>query len=119
MGQFGELAGSRSTRYGANAILYSGAFVGLLVALNYLAAHYPRQFDLTTEKVFSLSPQSINVVKNLRLPLKLYGFVQEGRSPTAEALYQEYAYASPRVSYEATSFPTAILNSPIALKSPQ
>jgi len=94
------LAGSRTTRYGVNALLYSIAFIGLLVAINYLAKRYPRQFDLTAEKVFSLSPQSINVVKNLKQPLKLYGFVPEGRSPTAEALYQEYAYASPKISYE-------------------
>ena len=98
-GSLGEMAGSRRTRYGANAALYTAAFIGLLIAINYLAAHYPHQFDLTTEKVFSLSPQSVNVVKNLKKPLKLYGFVQEGRSPTAEALYEEYAYASPRVSY--------------------
>ncbi len=99
-GRLGELTGSRSTRYGANAILYSAAFIGLLIAINYVAARYPRQFDLTAEKVFSLSPQSLTVVKNLKQPLKFYGFVQEGRSPTAEALYQEYAYASPKVSYE-------------------
>lgn len=99
-GRLGELAGSRSTRYGANAALYTAAFIGLLIAINYLAAHYPRQFDMTAEKVFSLSPQSVNAVKNLKKPLKLYGFVQEGRSPTAEALYVEYAYASPKISYE-------------------
>jgi ABC-type uncharacterized transport system involved in gliding motility auxiliary subunit len=99
-GTLGELAGSRSTRYGANAALYTSAFIGLLIAINYLAAHYPRQFDLTVERVYSLSPQSLNVVKNLKQPLKLYGFVQEGRSPTTEALYQEYAYASPKVTYE-------------------
>ena len=99
-GRLGELAGSRSTRYGANAVIYSTAFIALLIAINYLAAHYPRQFDLTAEKVFSLSPQSLNVVKNLKQPLKLYGFVQEGRSPTAEALFREYAYASPKISYE-------------------
>jgi ABC-type uncharacterized transport system involved in gliding motility auxiliary subunit len=99
-GSLGELAGSRSTRYGANAALYSLAFVGLLIAINYIAARYHRQFDLTAEKAFSLSPQSLNVVKNLRRPLKLYGFVQEGRSTVAEALYQEYAYASPNIAYE-------------------
>jgi ABC-type uncharacterized transport system involved in gliding motility auxiliary subunit len=99
-GQLGEFAGSRTTRYGANAALYSAAFIGLLLAINYVAARYPHQFDLTSEKVFSLSPQSVNAVKNLKRPLKLYGFVQEGRSPTAEALYQEYAYASPKVTYE-------------------
>jgi ABC-type uncharacterized transport system involved in gliding motility auxiliary subunit len=99
-GRLGEMAGSRSTRYGANAVLYTGAFIGLLIAINYVAARYPRQFDLTSEKVFSLSPQSLNAVKNLKQPLKIYGFVQEGRSTTAEALYQEYSYASPKISYE-------------------
>jgi ABC-type uncharacterized transport system involved in gliding motility auxiliary subunit len=99
-GSLGELAGSRSTRYGANAVLYSAGFIGLLIAINYLAARYSRQFDLTAEKVFSLSPQSTSIVKNLKQPLKLYGFVQEGRSPTAEALFKEYGYASPKISYE-------------------
>jgi ABC-type uncharacterized transport system involved in gliding motility auxiliary subunit len=99
-GTLGELAGSRSTRYGANAALYTGAFIGLLIAINFLAARYHRTFDLTAEKAFSLSPQSLNIINNLKQPLKLYGFVQEGRSPTAEALYQEYAYASPKITYE-------------------
>jgi ABC-type uncharacterized transport system involved in gliding motility auxiliary subunit len=94
------MAGSRSTRYGANAALYSVAFIGLLIAVNYIAARYHRQFDMTAEKAFSLSQQSIKVVKNLHRPLKLYGFVQEGHSTVAEALFQEYAYASPYISYE-------------------
>ncbi len=99
-GSLGELSGSRSTRYGVNAALYSSAFIGLLIAVNYLTARYPRQFDMTSEKAFSLSPQSLNVIKNLKQPLQLYGFVQQGRSPSAEALYQEYAYASPKITYE-------------------
>ncbi|HKV55071.1 MAG TPA: DUF4350 domain-containing protein [Candidatus Binataceae bacterium] len=99
-GSIGQMAGSRSTRYGANAAIYSIAFVGLLIAINYLAARHPYKFDTTSEKAFSLSPQSLSVVKKLTKRLKLYGFVQEGRSTTAESLYQEYAYASPRISYE-------------------
>lgn len=96
----GAMAGQRRTRYGANAALYSIAFILLLVAVNFLATRYNRQFDLTSQKVFSLSPQSTTVVKQLKKPLRLYGFVQAGHSPTAEALYQQYAYASPQVSYE-------------------
>jgi ABC-type uncharacterized transport system involved in gliding motility auxiliary subunit len=99
-GELGTLAGSRRTRYGANAAIYSIAFIGLLIAVNYLAAKYHRQFDLTAEKAFSLSPQTLSVMKSLKKPLKLYGFVEGGRSPTAEALYSEYKYASPEISYE-------------------
>ncbi|HJU28431.1 MAG TPA: Gldg family protein [Candidatus Binataceae bacterium] len=99
-GQLGSMAGSRRTRYGANAAIYSLAFIGLLIAVNYLAARYNRKFDLTSEKVFSLSPQSTQVLAGLKKPLKLYGFVERGRSVLAESLYSEYRYRSPFVSYE-------------------
>jgi len=99
-GSIGGMAGRRTTRYGANAAIYSAAFILLLIAVNFLATRHHRQFDLTAQKVYSLSPQSISVVKDLTKPLKFYGFVQSGRSPQAESLYQQYAYISPKVSYE-------------------
>jgi ABC-type uncharacterized transport system involved in gliding motility auxiliary subunit len=99
-GTIGSLAGRRTTRYGANAAIYSIAFILLLVAVNYLASSHHRQFDLTAQKVFSLSPQSTGIVKDLSKPLKFYGFVQTGHNPQAEALYQEYAYASSKVAFE-------------------
>lgn len=99
-GTLGSMAGQRTTRYGANAAIYTIAFILLLIAINYLASVHHKQFDLTTQKVFSLSPQSISAVKDLKKPLKLYGFVEGGKSVSAEALYQEYTYASPKVSYE-------------------
>ena len=96
----GARASSRQTRYGTNAAIYTIAVVLLLIAVNYLASVHNRSFDLTEQKVFSLSPQSVKAVKELKKPLKLYGFVEAGHSPVAEALYQEYQYASPMVSYE-------------------
>jgi ABC-type uncharacterized transport system involved in gliding motility auxiliary subunit len=96
----GATLGSRTTRYGANAVVYSIAFIGLLVAINYLAARHDHRFDTTQEKVFSLSSQSINVVRNLQRPLKLYGFFQGGQDVKAHDLYEAYAYASPKVTYE-------------------
>jgi ABC-type uncharacterized transport system involved in gliding motility auxiliary subunit len=97
---FGTLVGHRATRYGINAAVYSVGFIGLLVAINYILALHHRRFDLTAEHVFSLSPQSVKVVQELKQPLKLYGFVAQGSNPQAEALYQSYTYASPRISYE-------------------
>ncbi|MFZ0888627.1 MAG: DUF4350 domain-containing protein [Candidatus Binataceae bacterium] len=92
--------GRRTTRYGLNAALYSIAFIGILIAINYIATVYHRRADLTEEKVFSLSPQSVNIVRGLNKPLKLYGFFEGGQSPAAEALYETYAYASRKVSYQ-------------------
>ncbi len=97
---FGTLMGHRATRYGANAVVYSLGFVGLLVAINYILALHHRRFDLTSERVFSLSPQSVKVVGTLKQPLKLYGFFQGGRDPQAEALYESYTYAAPKITFQ-------------------
>jgi ABC-type uncharacterized transport system involved in gliding motility auxiliary subunit len=99
-GSIGTMAGARSTRFGTNAAIYTLAFVGVLVAVNYLSVRYHRQFDLTAQNAFSLSPQSIKVIKGLTKPVKLYGFVEAGRNPVAEALYQEFAYESPLITYQ-------------------
>jgi ABC-type uncharacterized transport system involved in gliding motility auxiliary subunit len=99
-GSIGTMAGARSTRYGTNAAVYSLAFIGVLVAVNYLSGRYHRQFDLTAQNAFSLSPQSITVIKELKQPVKLYGFVEGGRSVVLQALYQEYAYQSPLITYQ-------------------
>lgn len=97
---FGSLVGHRATRYGANAVVYSVGFVGLLVAINYILSLHHRRFDLTAERIFSLSPQSRKVVQGLKEPLKFTGFAAQGANPQAEALYQSYTYASPRISYQ-------------------
>src|SRR5690242_3665556 len=95
----GTVMGHRATRYGANAVVYSIGFVGLLIAINYILALHHRRFDLTAERVFSLSPQSLKIVGALKQPLKLYGFFQAGRDPQAEALFESYTYASPKISF--------------------
>jgi ABC-type uncharacterized transport system involved in gliding motility auxiliary subunit len=95
-----SIVGRRSAQYGTNAAIYTIAFVGVIVALNYLSALHHRRLDMTSEKVFSLSSQSVKVVKNLKQPLKLIGFFQGGINPQARELYQMYAYASPEVSFE-------------------
>jgi gliding motility-associatede transport system auxiliary component len=96
----GLTLGSRTTRYGANALIYSLAFIGILIFVNYLADKHDRRIDTTEEKVFSLSTQSTKVVQNLKKPLKLYGFFQGGQNQKAHDLYEAYAYASPKVSFE-------------------
>ena len=58
-GTLGTMAGARSTRYGTNAAVYSVAFIGVLIAINYLGVKHHRQFDLTANRAFSLSPQNL------------------------------------------------------------
>jgi ABC-type uncharacterized transport system involved in gliding motility auxiliary subunit len=96
----GAMVGRRATRYGLNAVVYTIIFILILIAINYISSQHHARFDLTAEKVYSLSSQSQQVVKNLKEPLKMYGFFQGGENDRARRLYEEYAYASPKVTFE-------------------
>jgi ABC-type uncharacterized transport system involved in gliding motility auxiliary subunit len=98
--EVGAFVGQRSTQYGANAIIYSAVFVAILIAVNYLSNQHHRRLDMSEQHVYSLSSQSVQVVKNLKKPLRLYGFFQGGENPTALELYEEYAYTSPNVTFQ-------------------
>jgi ABC-type uncharacterized transport system involved in gliding motility auxiliary subunit len=99
-GSLATVVGSRTARHGTNAVIYTVAFVGVLVAINYLSTLHHARFDLSAEKIYSLSPQSVSVAKELKQPLKFYGFFTGGTNPAARSLYEEYTYASPLISYE-------------------
>lgn len=94
-----EFVGERSTRYGASTVLASLFFVAILGIVNFLAYRYHHRFDLTSEKVYSLSPQSAQVLTGLTNDLRLEGFVEGGSNPELDDLLKNYAAASNKVSY--------------------
>jgi ABC-type uncharacterized transport system involved in gliding motility auxiliary subunit len=90
----------RATYQGAHALLYSALFVGVLVVINFLAARYPHRWDLTENRVFSLSSQSLQVLGQLRQDLEIWGFFERGENPRALDLIRTYAYHSPRIKFQ-------------------
>jgi ABC-type uncharacterized transport system involved in gliding motility auxiliary subunit len=97
---FGTFLGERSTKFGANAAIYSVLFIGILVMVNFLAARHPRRFDTTEAGVYSLSPESIKYVKDLDRDLDLMAFVETGKDPAIEDLFKSYAEQSSHVKYQ-------------------
>lgn len=71
------LAG-RTAKYGGNALVMSLAFLGILVLLNVLAARFTYRVDLTEAKEFTLSPQTVRILGELKQPVKLTAFHKEG-----------------------------------------
>jgi len=94
-----RVLGERSTKYGASTVLSSIFFIGILVALNYLSTRYHHKFDLTEAGVYSLSPQSAQVVKGLDKELKLQAFVEGGVAPELRDLLNGYHEASDKVTF--------------------
>src|SRR2546428_10995673 len=57
---------ARQTQYTAYASVYFLVVLAVLAAVNFLANRYDKSYDSTTNKQFSLSDQTIKVVKGLK-----------------------------------------------------
>ena len=86
------LAG-RATRYGLNAIVLIALILGVIVLVEAVSYRHSYRVDLTENKRWSLSPQSVKVVNELPTPVKAIAFFrpdQPGKR-TAEDLLKQYA----------------------------
>ena len=89
------LVGSRATRYGASAALYSLLFVALVVGLNYLGIRHSTRWDVTEASVYTLSPQSRKVAESLQEKLVLTAFAEGGADPQLEIVLDGYRSVAP------------------------
>lgn len=67
----------RSTRMGANSILMVVLFAGILVIVNVLAARHATRWDFSETQRFTLSPQTLRVLRGLTREVKVTVFSQE------------------------------------------
>lgn len=68
----------------------------ILVAVNILAALYPIEWDVTSEKIHSLAPPTAQVLDNLQQPVTVYAFYndQDAGAFTTRELLRRYAARS-------------------------
>jgi ABC-type uncharacterized transport system involved in gliding motility auxiliary subunit len=92
--------GERSTRYSANAVLYTGIFLAILVLINIVANTHPFRTDLTEGGLFSLSDQSQKVLDNLEEDVEVLAFFQAAKGTKLEDLLKNYANYSSRFTYK-------------------
>ncbi|MGE0824153.1 MAG: GldG family protein [Candidatus Binatia bacterium] len=98
-GSIKTFLGERSTKYGISAAFYSLVFFAVLVAVNYLSARHHHRFDLTQSGVFSIAPQTQNVLQKLDKPLEIQAFVEAGSDPVLRDLLESYRYVSDKVKF--------------------
>ncbi|HEX4825578.1 MAG TPA: DUF4350 domain-containing protein [Candidatus Polarisedimenticolaceae bacterium] len=108
IGLAGNLAGvrrtvaARGTRERAFAATGTLVFAALVVALNVLAARFPKTWDVTENKVYTLSPRTLSVLASLKRPVELVAFFPQGdrgREPIAE-LAARYTGKSDKVTFK-------------------
>jgi len=70
----GRFWSQRSTEAGANALVATIAVLVILGLLNFLAVRYSHRLDLTENQIFTLAPQSKEVVQSLEQPVEVVLF---------------------------------------------
>jgi hypothetical protein len=62
-----------------NTIVAIGLLLGILVAVNYISRKYHKRLDITSEKLYEISDETINLLKNLDRAVTVYiAAVEEG-----------------------------------------
>ncbi|MBD2077806.1 Gldg family protein [Phormidium sp. FACHB-592] len=89
----------RSTQVGANALITTLAVIAILGLINYLAANNVGRLDVTENQLFSLAPETQQLVRNLKQPVKVWVFVPQPSARDRELL-ESYHRQSERLSYE-------------------
>ena len=96
-----KMAGARRMKYGTNTFVFVALVTSILGGVNWLANRYPKRFDVSKEKRFSLSEQTRKILDGLAGDLTL-SYVQRNAAsaPASRDLLREYQAASPKVKVE-------------------
>jgi ABC-type uncharacterized transport system involved in gliding motility auxiliary subunit len=93
------LKGKRARAAGAS-VSYVLTVLGVIVLLNFLAGRHHKRFDLTENQAFSLSEQTIKVLKALPREVSITAFLRDGEPARQKLqdLLDEYQYHSRRLT---------------------
>jgi ABC-type uncharacterized transport system involved in gliding motility auxiliary subunit len=97
--RFGWLK-ARQTKYTAYLITYVVVVLAILTAVNWLANRHNRSYDSTANKRFSLSDQTVKVVKGLKQDAKIVYFDKTSEFTRARDLLDRYDNLSTKLSVD-------------------
>jgi ABC-type uncharacterized transport system involved in gliding motility auxiliary subunit len=92
--------GRRSARFGINSAVSVLFFIGILAFVNYLGAQHVKRVDTTTEKIYSLSDQSVNVVQQVKQDVTIKAFYPGGEYTPVKDLLELYRARNNKIAYQ-------------------
>jgi ABC-type uncharacterized transport system involved in gliding motility auxiliary subunit len=90
----------RQARLGTAAITSVLVALGILIAINYLAARENKRWDFTASRQYTLADQTQKLLSKLDSPLKMIVFAKEADFDRYKLMLPEYQYGSKQVSIE-------------------
>ncbi len=80
-------------------LLSTVGVLGVLVAIAWVSALYPKRFDLTESHEYSLAPETVAMLKTIDRPVHITFFHDRGMRETVE-LYELFAAQNDKISVE-------------------
>lgn len=94
-----DTVAARQARYGATALLYTIIVIAVLIIINWLAQmpRFNKTFDTTSNKRFTLSQETLKILKNLKSDATITYFDKTSNFDQAKGILDRYKNASPKV----------------------
>jgi ABC-type uncharacterized transport system involved in gliding motility auxiliary subunit len=94
-----EYFSKRSSQLGTNTTILTLGVVAILVVVNYLGQEHHKRFDVTSEKLYTLSDQTKKIVQGLKKDVTIIRF---GKTPDQglDDLMAEYKNLSPHIKFQ-------------------
>lgn len=103
VGQWREVVtfyGTRQARYGTMSLVGVVVALGIFAAVNYIGVRQTKRWDLTENRLYSLSEQTVKVLDTLEAPVRFTVFDQETEFDRYRVRFDQYQYESDRVEVE-------------------
>ena len=81
LGEVRETGKRRTTQVRANLSLLAIAALAIVVSINYIIQRHPVRFDMTSNKLYSLSPQTLDALKALKTDVTVTFFNSDRPQP--------------------------------------
>lgn len=89
----------RSTEASTNALIATVAVLVILGLINFLAVRYGGRVDLTDSRIFTLAPETQQLVRNLKQPVKVVVFSTQ-QHPQDRELLESYRRQGQQFNFE-------------------
>lgn len=98
-----ETGKNRGVQVKANLSLMAVSVLVIVVAVNYVIQRHPVRFDMTSNKLYSLSPQTLDALKSLKTEVDVTLFISQKRGTPevgrARDLLKEYSKHSTKFRF--------------------
>jgi ABC-type uncharacterized transport system involved in gliding motility auxiliary subunit len=95
-----QTMGRRSTKFGINSAVSVLLLIGVLALVNYLGHQHQKRFDMTTERLYSLSDESVKVAAEVKSDIRIKAFYPGGEEPETRRLLGLYSNQNSKIGVE-------------------